>query len=81
VQRLVHIAHKVNDVLQRQELLVVRGARSKDLNLPVDGAHHALSIRAVALRNIRAVASGKVDVMPRRCCRIPMLICPCRNGR
>ena len=76
VQRLVDISHQVNQVLQRFQARFVFGVGRPHRSRALNRRHNTVAVRAIALRVIVAIATGKVDVVPRPGGGVAVLVSP-----
>lgn len=79
MQWLVHIANKMDQVLQGSQLVAVRCFGAYTLQLLIDGNDRTAPIGAVSLLVVHAVTARKVDVVPWCFCWVLMLISPGGN--
>lgn len=63
VQRLVHIAHKMDNVLQRLKPLFRGRVILKDLRLAINGADYAFLVGAISLSVVDTAVSWEVHIV------------------
>ena len=79
MQRLMHIGDQMPHVLQSCQPLFSWRIGCRDSQLPVVRLDHTVTVGAVPLRVVRAIASRQVDVVPGRSDPISVLIGPGRD--